>query len=489
MNTIRRQLTRRLLLGMSLLLVIGAGVIYLTTGAALTRQFDDALRTKAMALTSIIEQDKDRILVDASDQIMREFDTNSRAAFFQIWRPDGSVVAISPSMRGESLPLRYNELERPEYWNLKLAPATAARAAGFKFQPHPANDSNETTAPLEAILVVAADRRNLDQALATLALVLAASSLLVLVLTAVIVPLLLRRGLAPLDRLAAEAQLITAESLAGRFSTDGLPDELASISARLNDLLQRLQISFTRERQFSDDLAHEFRTPIAELRSLAELSLKWPDTRNSDTDRNVLAIALQMEAIINRLLAITRGNMGLIPEEAQPVELAALISTVCKPLQARAAAGKLSMQTNIPATLEVQGDPVLLRSIVTNLLDNAVEYSKPGSAVQIQGETQNGHFTLRVINLVQQLHAEDVPHLFERFWRKDPARSGGEHSGLGLPLARAFATSLGYTLAANLDENEFLTLTLSGSKTLNRTDRPFSTAGQQQTSNQKNNES
>lgn len=476
MSTIRRQLTWRLLLGMSLLLVIGAVVIYWTTSAALTRQFDDTLRTKATALTSIIEQDKGRIVVDSSDQIMREFDANRSAAFFQIWRPDGTVVAVSPSLRGGTLPLRYKDLERPEYWNLKLATASAARAAGLKFQPHPANDTNEPTAPVEAILVVAADRHNLDRALATLALVLTCSSLFVLVLTAVIVPLLLRRGLAPLDRLAAQAQLITAESLAGRFSTDGLPGELAPISARLNDLLQRLQTAFAHERQFSDNLAHEFRTPIAELRSLAELSLKWPETRNGETDHNVLAIALQMESIINRLLAIARGEMEVLPVAAQRVELAVLISAICKPLHARVAAAQLSLQTTVPAAMELHGDPVLLRSIVTNLLDNAVEYSRPGSAVQIQGETQNGHFTLRVTNRVQQLSVEDVPHLFERFWRKDAARSGGEHSGLGLPLARAFATNLGYTLSAALTDGGHLTMTLSGSGKSNRSGQPISTA-------------
>jgi methyl-accepting chemotaxis protein len=312
-STIRRQLTRRLLLGISLLLIVGSVAVYMTTRSALTRQFDDTLRTKATALSSIVEQDSGGIMVDSSDPILREFDTNSRTAFFQIWGADGSVVEASPSLHGANLPLRYGKFERPKCWNLKLATGLTARAAGLRFQPHPADETKELTTPVEAILVVVADRHSLDESLATLALVLAGSSGLVLILTAVIVPLVLRRELAPLDRLAGQAQRITAESLAERFPTDGLPGELAPISARLNDLLQRLQIAFSHERQFSDDLAHEFRTPISELRSLAELSLKWPDTRSSNTDRNVLAIAVQMEAIINRLLAITRSNLGPSP--------------------------------------------------------------------------------------------------------------------------------------------------------------------------------
>lgn len=84
--------------------------------------------------------------------------------------------------------------------------------------------------------------------------------------------------------------------------------ELTPIRNRLNALLERLQTAFERERQFSDDLAHEFRTPIAELRSMAELWLKWPEARAPDADQTVLAIALQMESLINRFLAIARSD-------------------------------------------------------------------------------------------------------------------------------------------------------------------------------------
>ncbi len=457
MSTIRQRLTRRLLFGGALLLLTGAGIAYLIARTALTREFDNALDTKALALTTLIEQDKGNLVVDFGDQFMHEFDSGNSTAFFELWDMDGNAIARSDSLRGENLPQRYG----PNGWDLTVPSGVKARAMGMRFKPHPA-DEKKAAAPLEAVLVVAASRSDLDRALATLGAVLAGSSLLVLTLTAAGVPWLLRRELAPLDRLADQAQRISAESLGERFPTDGLPAELAPISARLNDLLQRLQTSFTRERQFSDDLAHEFRTPIAELRSLAELSLKWPDARADDADRNVLAIAQQMEAIITRLLAIARSNQGQTAVEPQRVALAPLVAAVCQPLQARAASRQLAIQTDVSASLEVQSDPVLLRSIVTNLLDNAIEYSRSGGSVRIQSQAQNGHFALQVTNPVDQLNAEDVPHLFERFWRKDSARSASEHSGLGLPLARAFATSLGCSLTATLNGDECLTMTLSG---------------------------
>jgi signal transduction histidine kinase len=472
MSTIRQRLIRRLLLGGSVLLVAGLGIAYVSTRAALTRQFDDALRAKAMALTSLTEQDQGRIELDFADQFMREFGTNVSTAYFQLARADGTVVDRSQSLRGGNLPPRYGTLLAPQYWNLILPDGVSARAVGFKFQPQPASETRRDSAPAEARLVVAVSRRELDRTFATLAFVLAGCGLLVLALSAATLPALLRRELAPLDRLADQAQRITPESLSARFPSAGLPGELAPISARLNDLLQRLQTAFERERQFSSDLAHEFRTPIAELRSLAELCLKWPDARKPNSDAHVLAIAVQMESIITRLLAIARSEQGLAPGAREPVNLARLTATVCQPLQARAAARPLALEVQVPPALEIRSDPVLLRSIVTNLLDNAVEYAPPRSTVRIHSEAQNGGFTFRVSNPVEHLGAEDVPRLFDRFWRKDAARSSAEHSGLGLALARAFALSLGYRLTAALNGDAGLTLTLSGPTKLEGSGQP-----------------
>jgi len=473
MTTIRQQLTRRLLLGMGSLLLVGAAVVYGTTRTALTRQFDETLRAQATALASAVEEDNGRIVVDSADDIVREFNRPEGGTFFQVWGTNGAVDVVSPSLRDRRLPWPASHLASSGCWNTTLTGGLAIRAIALKFQPHPADEANvahPASAPVETILVVAADRRHLNQSLTTLAVILAGSSLLVLMLTGGLVPLLLRRELAPLEALAGQAQRITAESLATRFATDGLPGELTPISTRLNDLLQRLQAAFARERQFSDDLAHELRTPIAELRSLAELARKWPEERNDD---QVLAIALQMESIVTRLLALARVSQGSATTEVQPVNLTGLVEAVARQLDERRANGRLSFQFELPPALTIQSDPTLVRAIVTNLLDNAVEYSAPDTTVKIVGTFHNHAFQLHFTNTVRQLDAADVPHLFERFWRKDAARTGGDHAGLGLPLARALATSLGCTLTAALNETSQLTLTFSGPTETNRTAGPI----------------
>ncbi len=115
-----------------------------------------------------------------------------------------------------------------------------------------------------------------------------------------------------------------------------------------------------------------------------------------------------------------------------------------------------------PVTIET--DPILLRSILLNLAQNAVEYAPRGGSIHVACAIDAGRFAVSVSNTVDQLTAKDVPRLFDRFWRGDAARSGTEHSGLGLSLARAFARTLQCELTATLDES-CLTLGLSGPAT------------------------
>jgi two-component system sensor histidine kinase QseC len=462
MITIRQRLTGRLLVGWALLLGAGLCTAYFLTRTVLTRQFDDALHAKAMALSALFEQDEGQIELEVPAQFMGEFNAQESTTFFQLWRTDGTVLRRSKSLANRNLPIRYGTVPAPACWDLPLPNGALARAVGFKYQPQPASETRNKINPFEAILVMAVDRSGLDKPLRTLALVLAGCGLLMLALTAGAIPILLRHGLAPLNRLAEETKHIDADSLSTRFLTWEMPGELTPITIRLNDLLERLEKAFERERQFSGDLAHEMRTPLAEIRSLAELAVKWPDARDSNFDRHILAVTIQMEFILTRLLAIARSEHGPVPVSCEPVRISELISMVCQPLQARAAARDVVIKVDAPSALVIQSDPVLWRLILTNLVENAVEYSPSGATVRIHCETRKDDFTLVVSNPVEDLDATELPHLGERFWRKDAARSSRDHSGLGLSLVRALTSALGGRLQASMDAPGCLSMAVSG---------------------------
>jgi signal transduction histidine kinase len=274
------------------------------------------------------------------------------------------------------------------------------------------------------------------------------------------IPRVLRHGLASVDRLAEQTQQIHADSLSTRFTVDALPIELRPIATRLNDLLARLEQSFERERRFSADLAHELRTPLAELRAQTEYALKWPDAREAATDQETLAIVQQMEAMVGHLLALARGEQGLLAVAQAPIALGELVREVWKPYAKKAAVNHLVVAMDV-ADVTIVGDPTLVRGILNNLFDNAVEYASSGVGLAITLVEDRGAARLTVANGAPELASEDVPKLFDRFWRKEAARSGGKHVGLGLSLARSFAMAMGWSLTAAFDSERRIAFTLT----------------------------
>ena len=297
--------------------------------------------------------------------------------------------------------------------------------------------------------------------MSTLALALASVGVPILVATALLVPTVLRRGRVPWT-ISPGKPSIDADSLSARFSADGLPGELGPIAEALNSLMARLEASFEHQRRFSADLAHELRTPIAALRTIAEQALRWPESREPGTDTDTLTIATHMEGLVSRLLTLLRTERGQVVTEWTEVDLADFTRACWLPFDTPAALKRLAVEIAVPPKTILVSDPVLLRSILTNLFENAVEYSAAEQSAGISGTTTGHEFTLRVTNSAANLTADDLPRVFERFWRKDAARSGTDHHGLGLSLARSFAEVLGYRLSAELLPEARVALILSG---------------------------
>ena len=434
MKTIRQQLTRKLLLTLGLLILGGGFGVYAWARTVLLNQSDAALRAKAQAISSLTEQKGPRLKIEFSDDYMRGFQQGAHD-YFEIWQAPDKPLERSPSLRGAHLPNRHGPPDAPLIWNLTLPNGEPGRAAGIAFRPQQSQDNrHRNIPPIDAILVVASERHDLDRTLVIFQMVLAGGGLLLLAATIGIVPRVLSRELAPLRQLADETARINATSLSARFPAEGLPGELAPITARLNELLERLEDSFARERRFSSDVAHEFRTPVAELRGMAELAIKLPDTRAANADHETLAIALQLEAMLNHLLALARGERGELAAKSERVVVAPLLRDVCRWFHDKAAARGLVVECRVDESAATDTDPMMLRSILTNLLDNAVEYAPPGGTVEVDASAADQRLTVRVANAVDQLAEADLPHLFERFWRKDAARSCDGHAGLGLFL-------------------------------------------------------
>ena len=462
MTSLRQQLTRTLLGVLAVLLGVGLVSLYVAVWDEMTDAFDAMLRARAAAVAARVEQDDGRIRFDFSDEFLRDYGGERTRNYFEIWDADGKRLRRSPS-------LRHEDLERPErrdanrarFENVTLPNGRRARAIELTFVPETGEGERPRNRVRSAQLVVAVDRDELDETLGVVALAVGGCSVLLLGGVLLVVPWVLRRGLAPVERLANEMARVDADSLTAQLPVAGLPAELRIIGDRMNDLLARLAASFERERRFSADVAHELRTPLAELRSLAECAIKWPDSRDPATDREVLAIATQMEALVTRMLTLARGERRQIAATLGPVDGAGIVLEAWRPFQARAEARSLRAVFEVTPAI-VRADAALFRAIVTNLFDNAVAHAPAGSELRVSGVVSGGHYTLRFANPAGDFTAEDAAKLFERFWRKEAARSGGEHFGLGLNLARTFAQAMGWTLDATLEAGGVLVFTLRG---------------------------
>jgi len=470
MTSIRRHLVLGLIGGTSVLLGLAGVALYLHARSFLAAEFDAALRAKAMALVTLIDWDRGKVELNFADAFMPEYSRRERPDYFQVWLDSGSTLERSRSLGTNDLPRRAGTLAAPGFWDLPLPNGQPGRAVGMRFTAKrdlEADAKSPETASLpqpSVALVVARERSGLDQSLATLRIALALVVTLLLAAMAGLVALVVRRGLKPLALVGERAAAIDASSLQERFPIDAMPAELQPISQRLNDLLGRLEAAFLRERRISADIAHELRTPLAELRTLAEVAIKWPgDATNSGAAfRDVLAIARKMETMVSGLLLLARSEEGKLSLQCEPVAVADLVEEVWSPLAHQAQRKQLALALDIPRDWCLRTDPALLRHVIANLLSNAVEYTPTGGHVEVRGIAVDGEFRFSVENTTDNLSAADLPHLFERFWRKDPARTNSGHGGLGLTLAQSVATVLGLRLDAQMPGPDRLRVTLRG---------------------------
>ena len=217
------------------------------------------------------------------------------------------------------------------------------------------------------------------------------------------------------------------------------------MAERLNDWIGRLEASFDRERRFSSHAAHELRTPLAELKSMAELGATWPEEATSDRCAEMVTVANELEALLEKLSLLARADAGRQPVQRESIDLPATVATAISRIEPKAELRRLHLDSRI-SEAPFTSDPVLWGTILQNLLGNAVAHAPEGSEVVIEASPGR----LAVSNPAPGLNQEDLEHLFERFWRKDDSRSGYGHSGLGLSIVKACVALLGGECRATL---------------------------------------
>lgn len=244
-----------------------------------------------------------------------------------------------------------------------------------------------------------------------------------------------RVGLSPLREMKAKAQQVTANKLDQRMSAEAVPIELADLAISLNDMLARLEEDFQRLTEFSSDLAHELRTPINNLLTQTQVTLSRE--RDGDSYHEILASNAEELQRLSRMVAdmlfLAKADHGLMLPSKEHIVLADEVQALFDFYDALAEEKGIGLQLHGNAV--VQGDRLMLRRAISNLLSNALRHAAAHSTVSVTLGTEGDIARLSVRNQGATISPEVLPRLFDRFFRADKARAHLESDGVGLGLS------------------------------------------------------
>jgi heavy metal sensor kinase len=273
-----------------------------------------------------------------------------------------------------------------------------------------------------------------------------------------------RRAVSGVEAVTRTAQEISGGTLAKRVPVGTRGDEIDQLAATFNQMLGRIQALVTEIKEMSDNIAHDLKSPITRIRGMAEVTLS---TSKGIEEYETMAAGTVEECdrlldMINTMLMITKTESGVHPLDYQQVDMPRLVRDACELMETVAEDKGLSLACETPETLPLVGDPRMIQRILANLLDNAIKYTPFGGRVKVSlSETDGGEALVTVHDTGMGIPPDDLPHIFERFYRCDQSRSE-PGTGLGLSLARALARAHrgDITVTSALGQGSTFTLSL-----------------------------
>jgi len=253
------------------------------------------------------------------------------------------------------------------------------------------------------------------------------------------------RALRPIADISATAARIANGDLTQRIRTTDTESELGRLAHDLNDTFARLQASFARQAQFTADASHELRTPVSVVltQTQSALAREHPAGEYRESLAACQRAAQRMRSLIECLLTLARLDSADTPAATKPCELDRLSREVVELLLPLANEQGVQLEVNLsPAHCLANADQ--LAQVVNNLLSNAIHYNRPGGTVRVAVYCEPTTAVLTVSDTGLGIPPEDIPHIFERFYRADKARSGAQgHAGLGLAITKAIVEAHG----------------------------------------------
>ena len=250
--------------------------------------------------------------------------------------------------------------------------------------------------------------------------------------------LLANQALRPVDRITRAAEQIGAGDLSERVPAQPQMDEIGRLATTFNHMIGRLQAAFERQRQFTSDVSHELRTPLAVMRGDIEIALRR--TRTSEEYQQALASSLEeivrLSRLVEDLLTLARADAGRSQLRCEPVSLDNLCRQMVDYILPLATQRDQTLSYEAPkADVTINGDLHRLKQLLLNLLDNAIKYTEHNGSITLALRSTSKEAIIEVRDTGRGIPKEDVPFIFERFFRRSRSTSDRSASGFGLGLS------------------------------------------------------
>jgi heavy metal sensor kinase len=405
------------------LTLFGAG-IWLVVSHSLRASLDQTLCEQAKGVTTVLQSEPD------PDHLREELIEYASAT------PGGNLMEVRDAQGKQIITSKTVSTERSD----------SASAYGVQVRPSGQYRTFTTAVSVnggEYRVLVATPMDATEATLSRVRMLLLWSAPIVLLLASLGGYWISRRALAPVDEITRAARVIGIRNLSQRLAVPTSGDEIQRLSETWNGMLARLDSAVKRLSQFTADASHELRTPIALIRTTAELTLRRersPETYR-EALRQVLLESERTTRLVEDLLLLARADAGLPSLPLERLELIPLVRDVCQQGQILAGARQLEISAEIPdEPVFVEANDPALRRMLLLLLDNAMKYTPSGGHITLSVDPGPGGATVAVRDTGIGIPETALPHVFERFYRVDESRNrdaGG--AGLGLSIAKWIA--------------------------------------------------
>ncbi len=423
-KSIKFRLTAWYLTVIVVLLLIFSTAAYFMVSSNLKQNLDNSLKSRADEIQSILVIGGERaVFIENLGEVVLIYGSNSNL-----------LNRIGPNIQitGADTFIRQVLAGQSSFYTAATGGGQQVRLYGIPLNIRP---------NLRIALIVGRPLGNITDALVSFRRILVISGLAAVILAGIGGLILAGRVLRPVDRITRTARDIGESDLSRRIDVRS-DDELGRLASTLNNMVERLEAAFNRQKRFTADASHELRTPLAIIQAESTLSLS-KERSAAEYRKSLESISQEsayMSSLVGKLLFLARSDAGKETLNLEDVNLKHLLSELSQDVEVLARDKGLHLSLNPAEDLTIKGDKVKLRQLFLNILENAVRYTPSGGAIAESLTGKDGAAVVAIMDTGIGIPAEHLPHIFERFYRVDKARSRAEGgTGLGLAIAKYIA--------------------------------------------------